>query len=143
MQENINFKSNVTNTMFRMVLRATTKQLTTCFKPLALLMARNGRSTLRIRSTLSTDNIWVLSDLEPPSDINGLKLIFYSKQIFSNIFKFKFYMTIGKKIEMSDMMTTNMSSTLKALRQNAPLCRNTPYAISLRRSSIVKMVVKK
>ena len=72
MQENMNFKSNVTRTMFRMVLSATTKQLTTCLRPLALLMARSGRSTLSIRSTLSTDNIWVLSDLEPPSDIKGL-----------------------------------------------------------------------
>ena len=58
------------------VFKATIKQLTTRFKPLALLMARNGRKTLRIRNTFNTDNISALFDLAPSGpDSKGLVLL--------------------------------------------------------------------
>ena len=43
------------------------------FKPFARLMARSGRKTLRIRNTLSTDNIWALLAFSPDVVNNGLK----------------------------------------------------------------------
>ncbi len=61
---------------------------------------------------------------------SNLKIIPLIKYIFNiNIFstiknirkKFNIYMRIGKKIEMSEMMTTNMSRALKALRRKASL----------------------
>lgn len=60
--------------MFVIVFSATIKQFTTRFKPLALLIARNGRNTLRIRNTFNTDNMSALFDLVPSGpESNGLK----------------------------------------------------------------------
>lgn len=50
---------------------------------------------------------------------------------------------IGTKIEINEIMTTNMSRTLAGSRQKAPGWNNKPYDISLSSNSIVNIVVKK
>ena len=96
---------------------------TITFKPLALLIARNGRNTLRIRSTLSTENIWALLFFSPVRVNKGI--------------------IIGRKIETSDTITTNISRTLNKFLHNAPLCNIKPYAINFKQISIVNTLVKK
>lgn len=52
-------------------------------------------------------------------------------------------MMTGRPIETREIITTNMSSTLNKLLQNAPLCMMKPYEISFKHISIVKTLVKK
>lgn len=50
--------------------------------------------------------------------------------------------TYLKLMEMSETQTTSMSRTLKAERKKAPWWRISPYVISFRKSSSVKILVK-
>ncbi len=49
----------------------------------------------------------------------------------------------GRAIDINDTKTTNKSSILNKLRQNAPLCIIKPYAITFKHISIVNTDVKK
>ena len=71
-----------------------------------------------------------------------LERLINEKKILKLLFIFS-YIIIGKPIDTSEIMTTNKSSILNKLRQNAPSWSIIPYEMSLRQISMVNTLVKK
>jgi hypothetical protein len=106
------------------------------FKPLALLMARSGLNTRHTRKIFTTP-------IAPALYVTAY-VSRHPMKINVNIFAERAPQTINypSANESRATPTTSISSRLKGLRQNEPLCNTIPYDTTLNPISTVKTAVK-